>query len=892
MNRNESGENQSQGASLEPIVQSMASFRRRIRRSVSPWVQRYMDRMPAQRSTHRMSFLQAATRRLVQRAQGQLDFAVATRPHLGSIEPSLIQRFSDYVANPFMAQVNRHQTTAANTAEAPAIDMPLLEGTGMAEPTGEVAESDSPPSYFTSEPPPALTERAGSPATPQAGPAAGEQPSIQRMPDARPGVSRFMQLRDAVAANMPGRGESARQPGSKDGLPQSTVHSSAPRPSASRIRRVARVEEIDPLALAEQNAQNEEAPANRPAEVKSAVPNRPITPGPTSVQRQLEDVPAAPTRSRPRLDIPELPSIETPPLGPNGEYNPVQRIRQARMSRVQRSQSLPSSKPDEPVESVQPETQKPNAPVRESAQHRKAVQQPASESTTQPFDKSGAGSGEHDQRPAPTIQTPLPAGRSELNVQRFSDQPAAGSQHTRDEAEQDAGADLGSNQGLEAPRAASVKQVQCQFIKPEPDQTGSPASPQPRDEMQVQSGPGQLHSQPAAPSIPSAPGSVTAGEESVQPKEDQPVSSITQEGPASIQRQTGALETARHTPDETLPATTRDMAGNAVSDIQREPPAVKEKPSAQVDQHITAHIMAHEEMPLIRRSSHPRAIQRSVQSDSGPVPAGEAGVPPSPVTPSKAIQPPAVNDRNTQSQPHPPAISSSAAPVPAIDITTKPPVTRAPVGEPRAKQPIGVQRRTTIGAIHKPPMPLTLPLQPPAIQRQVTQNRPSSEHTTAVVLPQVRATLSSAPAVEAKTPQPMDSAFGVSRIVPETLITAAAPSLSPLTWVQRKVGELHDAIETPIHPGPEAPIARQHNEPATPLVLKHPKAGATVQRAESDKAAGAEAAELAQRVGQTAANEDKLVPTVTRPDLDDLAQQIVPLIRRMLAIERERYRGI
>jgi hypothetical protein len=256
------------------------------------------------------------------------------------VEPAMVQRFSSQISERFTPLIVRRQPEAAQASDTGnPLEMPLAEGASMADTVGTPAtpapgtpESylDQAPIFDQSVPPSVAAPSITSPVT----------PAIQRMPEDNPAASRMQQLREALAAKMSGRsGQSAALSTSQDApvpgaSPTVSALPSTPRPSASRVRRVARVEEIDPFAIAAQNAQREEQPsASTPpaAAPKVEPPARPL------IQRQVNDVarPARPPDER-RLPQQEMPSIHTPALGPNGEYSPLQRIRQARAAQLQR----------------------------------------------------------------------------------------------------------------------------------------------------------------------------------------------------------------------------------------------------------------------------------------------------------------------------------------------------------------------------------------------------------------------------------------------------------------------------------------------------------------------------------------------------------------------------
>jgi hypothetical protein len=122
-----------------------------------------------------------------------------------------------------------------------------------------------------------------------------------------------------------------------------------------------------------------------------------------------------------------------------------------------------------------------------------------------------------------------------------------------------------------------------------------------------------------------------------------------------------------------------------------------------------------------------------------------------------------------------------------------------------------------------------------------------------------------------------------------TSTTSRATVSASLPLVQRKfatnVPTIDDKTNSDVH-------EIQHvvePEPRLPLVTKQTKSDPTVQREREGKQTSASPAAPGQPVATGDDEEERQPPAPV--DLDNLAREIYPIIKRMLAIERERYRG-
>ena len=369
---------------MGPIEHAMFRVQSSARRSLSPWVQRSLSQMTRQKAIVSATRVQMHTSRLLQRVQRRQEPAVMLESHLGGVKPEMVQRFSSQIGDRFTPLLTRHQPApAAPLQRDSALEMPLAEGASMAD-TVDAASPvlpGTPESYLgqmaDSQPPMPPSPTPVRPPVTQA-----SEPSIQRTPESDTRTSRVQQLREALAANMPGRYGQAVTPATRRpaaiqrtpantqriseqvtpsmpeenaGWERPTLVSPIPHPSAARVRRVARVEEVDPFALAAQNSLREEQSASeipQPDTTPRATP-----PERTTIQRRVnKDTPEIVTPREPRPAAQQdLPTMEMPQVGPNGESSILQRIRQARAAQLQRQLANPI--PPEKFESASPETE-------------------------------------------------------------------------------------------------------------------------------------------------------------------------------------------------------------------------------------------------------------------------------------------------------------------------------------------------------------------------------------------------------------------------------------------------------------------------------------------------------------------------------------------------------
>ena len=904
MNRSQADATKPDAAGSGPIERAMLAVQRRARRSLSPWMQRALDRSALQRPVHAETQVQLHAQYLMRRVQRQMDSAVMLRPNLGSVEPAMVQRFSSQISDRFTPLITRHQPEAAQAADANnPLEMPLADGASMADTVNTPATPapGTPESYLDQAP---TFDQPVPPSVPAPSVANPVAPAIQRMPEDNPAASRMQQLREALAAKMSGRsGQPATPPTSQGAtIPgASPTMPSTPRPSAARVRRVARVEEIDPFAIAAQNAQREEQPsaAVPPAPApKVEPPARPL------IQRQVNDV-ARPARppDAPRSPQQEMPSIHTPALGPNGEYSPLQRIRQARAAQLQR-QALNQAQPDAPVRPTVFDKPTPTPEVNAQPEH-----------STQP-------SGSVDKHPAQDMPVHLSGAVDAHSSQDKPIQPsglvevrpAQGEPVLQRQTIEEAG-EPAPSEGRDAhPGAMPVEQRQesASIAQEQPLPTAVPDRPAPAPE-QIQRTPAQPPETEKAQAGVEEHAPLTPEHELSEPKGEETPPAPLSAGPAApvlIQRSTAdpagsPSEKPMVLPEEsksgsvelTRPAAlpiqraveqpNEPLAPSALHPVQPPAPSAMQ-PAPAIDD------TAQQEQTLLPQAPQPR----QTAEDSSP--AGKTSFAnhvmnraathlEMPLTLRR--KPAAVHTYAPQAEP--PAVRSMTQPSHSTDT----PVIQRSVGEPPSQR-IDVQPAkplaeagsapVTMPVMERPPMPApsrpitppALPLRTPLIQRKVEQPQNRLRSAAPAVLPQVRQILDQSFTLRGATPETGGEGVAQRQEIHAPVRGRVALNTTfPL--VQRSLSQ-----EMPVNVSPVVErvqrIAEEHTP--LPLVTRKPAASETEQHADEQPSQPATAAAMPQQEPEPA----KPAPV----NLNQLARDIYPLIRRMLNVERERIRGI
>ncbi len=754
-----------------------------------------------------------------------------------------------------------------------------------------------------------------------------------------------------------------------------------PRPSLNQVRRVARVEEIDPVALATRNEQMlsriPDAAAGEPPETtaphliqrkvdngESGTIEPPETPlsrsAGTPVQRRIESpnqsaddssVKSMPAQiNRPTLQRAPAASVNrgetqmdapyvAQPTGPNGEYTPLQRMRQVRASQAQRAQAAPK-----PIASPPPA---------------ESISQPRSEGR-----RSEGGEGRSEDAPATPSEPSSPVIRRKISemdaIQPASTPEVRQPVELADSAVESSAANV-APQSVETPRSA-----QLPLSAESPQLAKSPqAAPLqrkvtmgPTEEVvatpPVISAPPVQRKQEVVDDVPAAP-QPHMQVESANPtiSSDPPV--VTEQHTDTVQRKLVERQTPSHgdtdntntvesaiEPPPAQPVTQRKPAGHTTFPPQ---PASQEPESGAPSAHVAtepetfaslstpppesiqrshsekapsfeAHTIARAEqnltMPLTQRPLARRpAIQRT--TDTAPAStfsAPQSGEPPvarsvdTQVTRSaetsvmRSVEPldtlsftqPAASDGDSVSPAGLPALQRSmnaGQDAGAAEVESSEPLQNV---KPQVRQ--AAQRRPA-SAIKLATQPGALPLRMPAVQRGFDRSVPSSGPSPLeVVLPQVRE------AAGAET----QAAVGEHQIVtgtdfrvqrsntPAMARTSEATALS-MPLLQRSVAPK----EPPVAPrrDPEIEIKRLSAPESKPsLVLRKPLTPEKVSK-DADADVRRELSTDDASTPRIATSEQASAPTqVIRPNIDQLAVAIMPLIKRMLVVERERQRGL
>ncbi len=922
MNRSQVDATKPDAAGSGPIERAMLAVQRRARRSLSPWMQRALDRSALQRPVHAETQVQLHAQHLMRRVQRRLDSAVMLRPNLGSVEPAMVQRFSSQISNRFTPLITRHQPEAAQAADANnPLEMPLAEGASMADTVNTPATPapGTPESYLDQAP---IFDQPVPPSVPAPSVASPVAPAIQRMPEDNPAASRMQQLREALAAKMSGRsGQPAMPSTSQDAAvpgvsPTMPAMPSTPRPSASRVRRVARVEEIDPFAIAAQNAQREEQPSasTPPAPApKVGPPARPL------IQRQVNDVARPAHRpDEPRLPQQEMPSIHTPALGPNGEYSPLQRIRQARAAQLQR-QASNRVQPDAPVHPATTDKPALTPEVSPPAEQSAPPPGPVDIRPTQdmPVHLSGAVDVHPSQdkpiQPSGSVEVRPTQGESVLQRQTIEEASEPTHPEGKDTdpgampvEQRQKSASAAQEEPLPpavpdrpAPTPERIQRTPAQPPETEKAQAGvegrAPLRPErePNEPKGEETPPAPLSAGPAAPMLIQRSATAPAESPSEKPgasTEEPKPGSVELTRPAALPIQRAVEQPSEPQAPSALhpvlpPAPSALQPALTIDDkVQREqavlPQAQQSTQTAEdtslagkvsFANHVMNRAATHLEMPLTLRRK-PAAMHTYVQAPM----AGElreVALPPQ-------AEPPVVRSMTQPVQNTAASVIQRSAvepPPQGIDVQPAKPLAEAGFAPVR----IQVIERAQVPAPSRPVTPPALPLRTPLIQRKVEQPQNHLVSAAPVVLPQVRQILDQPFTLRDATPETGGEGLAQRQEIHAPVRGRVALNTTfPL--VQRSLNS-----EMPVNVSPVIERVQRVKEEHTPLPLVTRKLAASATEQHADEQQPPPPATVA------AAAQPEPEPVQPAPvNLNQLARDIYPLIRRMLNVERERIRGI
>jgi hypothetical protein len=895
------------------IARSVAGKAHWLQRVLSPWAQRWLGpgmEGAAPGGQHSQAALTVGnTQRLVGHVQRLVERGTVWRPEAVSLQPALVDGFAGSIVNRFPDTGTKYELRPAETGPAQAADL-VLAGTGEPAPAGARPGGQSFQPFTSlaefrqaieakqraSEAGPAAVEppQASQPAQPQVQRAPAEPPKARRLartlpPGSRP-VSRVEEVLPGVEAApkaetaLPAQAEPQAppvagiepprppavqrqaaeavpvpaQPPSAEEVPPPAEASPLPPtagrttpPAGPKTPAVQRQPEPGPPVAHEEEA----APALSSAGVGPPRPPAGQEVTPPAVQRQTAEVAPAPVQPPQAgemspaavpppagLEMPvvqrqpapapagEPPAVEAglPGLPPAPEMYPTQR-RVAEEAPAQ-TQAEPQAPP--PVASIEP----PRPPVVQRKAVEEVPAQPPARAEPGPaaVQRQEAEAAPipaqlpREQEAPPAAEAGPPGQPDVLTVQR----------RVADEAPAQAPAHAGQELPASAPAGLDMPLVQRQGPEIE-----SPAAPVSKAAPPDQSERPLAQRQPAVTALPPAQ----------QPGE-------------------GATPPALPVVEKTAPAgpempLAQRQAAEAPPSIPAQPPRQDEAPPA-------AQEHEENEMPLVQRQGTEVEPPVAPVSEAAPLRQGSkmpsvqrqfAGV-----LPHEEEAPPAVEAK----LPSPPAGGETPPARSEPSLVQRSPregMPQAEAGPAQVHEPAaGLEGEVIARAVSRAHLPLIEP-SPPA-QAEAIRTQPVEQ---TAILPQARveAHPEGSPEPPALTPSRPGAPAGGPPA--QTGWTQAAASDLPLPPpLQRSV--------TPARPVSTTLIQRQPEAPApSPVVPSRPESGreGMVQRA------GEEPPLATVTPPQPPAGES------TPPNLDSLARQIYPLIKRMLAVERERKWG-
>lgn len=779
---------------------------------------------------HRRSLLRTAAR-----AQRRAETVPTWLCRASALSPAMVDRFVASVSERTTPTLVRRSLAREGGEEWPALDMPLAGG-----PSAEASPTAGAPS--TMWPPPALyaigRQRDDDlPARPTADlPPFGFRRSSSSSLPAAPSVS---------SRPMPGAGASPS--------PSSLA---APAPSPQRIRRYSRVEEIDPLALAAQNEQRA-AGTTRPAatEISSEAPSAvsperraqraaiPTDPADAPPMQRAADAPARPAAAlqRPTQTSP----LPHPPMdsGPEGgeEVTPrrvLQRLRQARAAQLQRQAARPAA-PD----------QRPSPTGRTSP----TLDDPPNVAATPPPDLPAAAALPPLAAPPETPPRYVAPSSPSSLLQRATDpqrlRPVAAERLTPE-----------SQATHPAPTHSPTTDVPARGNE---DAEAPPRRVQPSSNSQAE--PASVRRAPDPPQVEPVPFTVVPHAAVPSPRMSAP----------AVQGKPAKTEPAMDAP-------TRDQDAPNATDA----PA---RVLAMLAEHITSRATTSARLPLnVMRSAKPaRPVigPGRVARRAAALPQANISMRRAPVAFRVAVA-----DRTADASVTPTAAKATGQ------------ASRQAALAEAAFRVIGAEQVTPPQS--SAPMPRS-PLQRLALRQQrapdvaageaaAEGNRPSlssqARHTlarfAAVESPPAKGSLQM-PLVMLRTegdrapvadhPLPLAAAVGALRVARRTAL--------PLTAAMRSASPAPSAVSVHGKSQAKAPASSKASAVTTArLPLARPAAAPRIQRATA-------ASEVA--VGSPQPRPTRAQPVVVArpPDLWSLARQVYPILKRMLAVERERMRG-
>ena len=970
------------------IERAILGVQRSAQRSLSQWTKRYSPPNGAV-SPRRDSIVAASTKgtqRLLQRIQRQTDKTTAVNLNLGNIQPGMVSRFTDSIANRFLPLMSKHQP--GNQMQRKYVgdenSMPLADGSSHSD---IVPESSSAP-VFTGFAPgsatpsgfgdaPSRVDTGQQSTSPSGVPNRIAPQGIQRTPEeTRTVLPRVSDLRATMESKLIAA-RSAQNTG-----PAKVVN--PPRPSLSQIRRVARVEEVDPISLASRNElQSEGIPITEQSPVKSTVSGDDIRR--KTVESQL-DIPkgisphlqsgtenqtrgSGLTNGIQRRSEPETSSISDESAKPpvqrkpaevqsrapvqvihtteaisqfDGEVTPLQRMRQARERQIQRSLSEPATDfrifelPVTKVASVtEPsglqDTEEPSSPVfdRQMPRVEPIVQRKSNTPISEPPElRQGAISKSVEEASPSPLSAPVQPKQERPSVRRkveyvntgVDTKPSVG--ESAENIQRQAAPELNTS----SPKIEKIQSQESSHLQMSPEVQVPDKTPQLSEgsDLPTMAVISEItdSNQISARGVKSDSSAITTtqaglAQRSVERKNEpdlvqrDTLSQVEPEvevaarpSPASISHtqltsQEPALPDEPKSVDQILrspgihPSTQASSPGVHVQRKESVPPAAFE-------QRAINRVAKHLDMPLTRRTiSRKPVVSRPVPSN---VSFEQALAPIDQPSDTNITEPPTGHASDNTQVPPRSAVAQVIAPIVQrsedhtnLHRTANPPRTNSVSNNE-------IQRHESTDRLESKPensrtqmTEVRSAIGMPFVQRSVERSmQPSLTRAENVVLPQVREVMEtdSGNALSEQQPVTGEVLMKMSPTIPGTISRMTEASIMRMPLLQRS--SLRTRADTLPSQIASTQIQRLTDvvKPA-PLVLRQPaKAVAATVDTESKVRRKKDDSLVSFTPDQQAQAPGISETRVIRPNLDELAVSIMPLIKRMLSVERERQKGL
>ena len=908
------------------IARSVAAKTHWLQRVLSPWTRRWLE--SGQASPPQAALTVGNTQRLLGRVQRLIEQSTVWQPEAVSLQPAMVDNFAGSIVNRFPALGAKYEIRPAETGPTQTADL-VLAGAGepapaSARPGGQSFQPFPSLEEFrnaveakrrSSEGQPAAAEppRVSQPAQPQVQRAPAEPPKARRLartlpPGSRP-VSRVEEVPPRVEASPTGETLQAEAAPASSKLPPAVQRQTVVAPALPQ-------EKAPPPGLVEAGPPGSSAGSEMPMAQRQPEPGAP-GPAPALREEKGPALPVAgvepsppPAGAAASLPVVQRQAAETTP----GPTQPPE----AKEAPPAVASPLPpaAGRATPPAELEMPLVQRQPEPGPASA--------PAGEPPTRPGPVAPVEAGPPGQPETPPAQAPAHAEAGPPAVQRRAAEEApapapahaeAGSPAVQRRAAEEAPAqapvdvEAGPPAGLKMPlvqrQAAEAAPIPAQPAREEaappvvearpPGQLETPRVQRQMAEEAPARAPAYAGEEPPAPP-PSGLEMPLAQRQAVEPprKEVAPAPAGVEPQPSPVIEGAPpagpdlplAQRQAVEPPPAPAPPPRREAAGPGGEAEPPRPPVIEEAPPSGPD------------MPLVQRQAiePPRKEVAPALAGVEPQPSPVIeGAPPAgpdmPLAQRQAVEPPRQEaaGRGVEAEPpRPPAgeepppagppmpvVQRQAAPAQPPRIEEAPPPTQVQTapGEPAAGLGAEVMARAT----SRERLPLIEPL-PPA-HAGVIRTKPVEQ---TAILSQARA--------QAR-PEPPASVPSRPGTPPEAGRTPAREIPTQSGWTQAVTGELplppalqrSVAPARPVSTASTTLIQRQPEAPApSPAVTPwpEPRREEVVQRVEGEEPPPTALPPQAPAAGEGAPE-----------NLDSLARQIYPLIKRMLAVERERKLG-